>query len=318
MTLGSTAKSDTDSVLVGSTLHRYRVLARDAEDNESPLSNEVSRTVDSTALTVPSTLRVVSATSSVALTWGASSDLVGVTNYLVYRDGLPLITLGSTARSYTDSALVGNTLHRYQVTARDAVGNESAKSNEVARTLGDTTVPVAPRLSGSLSGLTARLTWTGASDNVGVTGYTVYRGGVAIATTNSPSYTDLTPPLARASSYNVRARDATGNLSAASNTVSVNVPADKTAPSAPGGLRATVGAAGTRRITLTWNASTDNVGVTSYYLYRGNAKYRLLGKVTTFTDTGLTAGTNYTYKVYALDAASNWSGSSGNVSATAR
>ncbi len=318
VTLGSTARSYTDSALVGSTLHRYRVLARDAADNESPLSNEVARTVDSTAPSVPTTLRAVSATSSVALTWGASTDLVGVTNYLVYRDGLPLTTLGSTARSYTDSALVGNTLHRYQVTARDAAGNESAKSNEVARTLGDTTAPVAPRLSGALSGLTARLTWTGATDNVGVTGYTVYRGGVAIATTTSPSYTDLTPPLARASSYNVRARDAAGNASAASNTVSVNIPADKTAPSAPGALRATVGAAGTRRITLTWNASTDNVGVASYYLYRGNAKYRLLGKVTTFTDTGLTAGTRYTYKVYALDAASNWSGSSGNVSGTAR
>jgi hypothetical protein len=58
--------------------------------------------------------------------------------------------------------------------------------------------------------------------------------------------------------------------------------------------------------------------VTSYYLYRGNAKYKLLGKVTSYVDTGLKAGTKYTYKVYALDAAGNWSGSSGNVSATAR
>ncbi len=318
VTLASTARSYTDSALVGSVLHSYQVLARDAEANESPLSNEVVRTVDSTAPTAPTTLSAVSATSSVALTWGASSDLVGVTNYLVYRDGLPLATLGSTARSYTDNALVTNTLHRYQVTARDAAGNESGKSNEVARTLADTTVPVAPVLSGSLSGFTARLTWTGATDNVGVTGYTVYRGGVAIATTTAPAYTDPTPPLARASSYTVRARDAAGNVSAASNTVSVSVPADRTAPSAPSGLRVTVGAVGTRRIVVSWNASTDNVGVTNYYLFRGNAKYRLLGKVTTFTDTGLTAGVRYTYKVYALDASGNWSGSSGNVSGTAR
>jgi chitodextrinase len=254
----------------------------------------------------------------VALTWGASSDAVGVTNYLVYRDGLPLVTLGGTSRSYTDSALVGNTLHRYQVTARDAAGNESEKSNEVARTLADTTAPVAPRLSGSLSGFTVRLAWSGATDNVAVTGYTVYRGGAALATTTSPSYTDLTPPLARASSYTVRARDAAGNVSPASNTVSVTVPADRTAPSAPSGLRATVGATGTRRISLTWNASTDNVGVANYYLFRGNAKYRMLGNVLGYTDTGLTAGTRYTYKVYAIDASGNWSGSSGNVSATAR
>ena len=69
---------------------------------------------------------------------------------------------------------------------------------------------------------------------------------------------------------------------------------------------------------MAWNASSDNVGVTSYYLYRGNAKYRLLGKVTSFIDTGLTAGTKYTYKVYALDAAANWSGASRQREATAR
>ena len=79
-----------------------------------------------------------------------------------------------------------------------------------------------------------------------------------------------------------------------------------------------MGAAGTRRIVLTWSASTDNVGVANYYLFRGNSKYRLLGPVTTYTDTGLTAGTKYTYKVYALDAAANWSSASVNVSGTAR
>ena len=58
--------------------------------------------------------------------------------------------------------------------------------------------------------------------------------------------------------------------------------------------------------------------MTSYYLFRGNSKYLLLGKVTTYTDTGLTSGTRYTYKIYAIDAAGNWSGPSANVSATAR
>ena len=71
----------------------------------------------------------------------------------------------------------------------------------------------------------------------------------------------------------------------------MTVPADKTAPTAPGTFRAVAGAAGSRRITLTWNASSDNVGVANYYLYRGNSKYRLLGNVTSFSDTGLTAGT---------------------------
>ncbi|MDX6233060.1 MAG: hypothetical protein QOH68_2060, partial [Nocardioidaceae bacterium] len=125
-------------------------------------------------------------------------------------------------------------------------------------------------------------------------------------------------PPGKTYSYTVRARDAIGNTSAASAAVSATLPVDKTAPTAPTGLKATVGATGTKQITLTWSASTDNAGVTSYYVFRGNAKYRLLGKVLTFTDTGLSVGTKYTYKVYALDASDNWSGPTGNVSATAR
>jgi chitin-binding protein len=93
---------------------------------------------------------------------------------------------------------------------------------------------------------------------------------------------------------------------------------DRTAPTAPTGLTATAGAAGTRRVTLTWKASTDNAGVTGYYLFRGNSKYRQLGNVLSYADTGLVAGTKYTYKVYALDASGNWSSPTGNVSATAR
>ncbi len=142
-TLDATARSWTDTALVGSTLHRYQLTAHDESGHESAKSNEVARTVDSTPPTVPSNLAAVSSPTSVALTWGGSTDAGGVTNYVVYRDALPVATLGSTARSWTDTALVGTTLHRYRVTARDASGNESAKSNEVARTI-DSTPPSAP------------------------------------------------------------------------------------------------------------------------------------------------------------------------------
>jgi fibronectin type 3 domain-containing protein len=299
--------------------YTYRVAAYDAAGNLSALSDPHSVTTpDTTAPTTPTNLKAVSSANRVALTWTGSTDNVGVTNYVVYRDGLPLATPLATDRSYTDNAPDGDTLHHYQVTARDQAGNESEKSNEVVRTLSDTTAPTAPHLTGSLSGSTVRLTWSGATDDVGVTGYTVYRAGVAIATPTAASYTDASPPTGRASSYTVKATDAAGNLSAASNAVSVTVPADKTAPTAPSGLVATAGATGTHQVTLTWKASSDNVGVANYYLYRGNSKYKLLGNVLTYADTGLTAGTKYTYKVYALDAAGNWSSPTSNVSATAR
>ena len=134
-----------------------------------------------------------------------------------------------------------------------------------------------------------------------MTGYTIYRAGVAIGTSTTAAYTDSAPPLGRSSSYTVRARDAAGNLSAASNAVSVTVPADKTAPTTPSGLRVTVGATGTRQLTIAWTASTDNVGGDQLLPLPGQREVQLLGKVTSYVDTGLRAGTNYTYKVYAID-----------------
>ncbi len=309
-----------DDALDDGVVYSYRVSAYDAAGNTGPLSSAATVTTpDTTAPSVPGSLQAVSGSQSVALTWTASTDNVAVASYLVYRDGLLRATLGGTATGYTDNALVGATLHRYRVLAQDAAGNESAQSNEVARSLSDTTAPSAPTgLTGSRSGFTVRLVWTASTDNVGVQSYTIYRGGVAIGTSTTPAYTDSTPPLGRSSSYSVRARDAAGNVSGASNTVTVAIPADTSAPTSPSGLRATAGASGTRQIALTWNASTDNVGVNSYYLFRGNAKYLLLGRVTSYTDTGLVAGTTYTYKVYAIDASGNWSGPSGKASATAR
>ncbi|WP_275667929.1 discoidin domain-containing protein [Paenibacillus oryzisoli] len=69
------------------------------------------------------------------------------------------------------------------------------------------------------------------------------------------------------------------------------------------------------QIDLSWAASTDNVGVTGYDVFRGAA---LVGSSTTtsFTDTGLTASTTYSYTVKAKDAASNVSAASNTISAT--
>lgn len=86
----------------------YRVAAFDAAGNASPISAPAAVTTpDVTVPSVPLDLRAVSTSQNVALTWRASTDNVGVTNYVVFRDGLPLVTLGGTALGHTDSALVG-------------------------------------------------------------------------------------------------------------------------------------------------------------------------------------------------------------------
>ncbi|HZG58672.1 fibronectin type III domain-containing protein [Paenibacillus sp.] len=90
---------------------------------------------------------------------------------------------------------------------------------------------------------------------------------------------------------------------------------DTQAPTAPANLASPSKTDTT--ITLTWNASTDNVGVTGYEIYRGSALAGTTGgSTTTFTDAGLTANTSYSYTVKAKDAAGNVSASSSALSVT--
>jgi chitodextrinase len=81
-------------------------------------------------------------------------------------------------------------------------------------------------------------------------------------------------------------------------------PVDLQAPSMPAGLTAT--AASSNRVDLSWNPSTDNVGVTGYEIYRDDVLLTsTVGTGTTYGDTTVAADTSYTYKVRALDAAGN-------------
>jgi hypothetical protein len=111
------------------------------------------------------------------------------------------------------------------VAAMDAASNEGPPSNTATATSWDTVTPTAPTLNSAtaLSDQEISLSWSGASDNIGVTGYKVYRNGgaTAIATLgNVTSFTDATAPAATPSSYTVSAVDAAGNESVVSNSLS--------------------------------------------------------------------------------------------------
>lgn len=307
----------TDSALRDGVAYGYRVRAVDAAGNlGDPSGVATVSTPDVSAPGVPAGLAAATGSQSVALSWQAAVDNVGIDHYAVYRDGVLRASVPATAMTWTDSGLTGTTAYAYRVSAVDRAGNESALSNQVVRATTDTTPPTAPtKLTGALSGFSVRLVWTAATDNVKVTGYTVYRNGVAVATTSTPAYVDPAAPLGRSSTWTVRATDAAGNLGPVSNAVSVTVPADKTAPTAPASLTAV---AGSKQATLAWTAATDNVRVATYYLYRNGVRYLSLGNVTRFVDTGLSTGTKYGYKVYAVDASGNWSSPTSTVSVTSK
>ncbi|GAA3217518.1 carbohydrate binding domain-containing protein [Actinocorallia longicatena] len=90
---------------------------------------------------------------------------------------------------------------------------------------------------------------------------------------------------------------------------------DTTAPTAPTGLAATV--TGTT-VKLTWTAAADNVGVTGYEITRTgpDGTVKLAATAVSFSDTGLSPETAYTYSVTAKDAAGNVSAPSGTVTKT--
>ena len=88
---------------------------------------------------------------------------------------------------------------------------------------------------------------------------------------------------------------------------------DTIQPSTPANFQAT--AISTSQINLSWNASTDNIGVTGYRIYRESTQIATTSN-TTYQDTGLSSSTTYSYTVSAYDAAGNESGQSSASSAT--
>ena len=192
----------------------------------------------------------------------------------------------------------------------------------------DTQPPTAPSnlLATAVSTSQINLSWTAATDNVGVTGYRVERRDpgsssfVQIGTTTGTTFNDTGLAAGTSYDYQVRASDAAGNLGAYSAvaTATTQTP-DTQPPTAPSNLLAT--AVSASQINLSWTAATDNVGVTGYRVERrdpGSSSFVQIGTTTgtTFNNTGLAAGTSYDYQVRASDAAGNTSSPSTPASAT--
>jgi chitodextrinase len=171
-------------------------------------------------LTPPSAPGSVSATalsaSQIDLAWTVSSDNVGVTGYVVKRNGAQVGT--PTTQSYSDTGLVSETTYSYTVSARDAAGNVSAESAVVSATTGsltDTTPPSTPTsvVATAVGATTINLTWNVSTDNVRVTGYVVKRNGMQVGTPAAASYSDTGLQSGLRYTYTVAARDAAGNVS---------------------------------------------------------------------------------------------------------
>lgn len=256
--------------------------------------------------------------NSVTLSWSASSDNVAVTGYDVYRNGTKLNTALITGTSFNVTGLTAAIAYQFYVNARDAAGNTSLNSNTVNITTPDTQAPAAPTglTASSITQTTLTLNWSASTDNVAVTGYDVYQNGVKInaspVTLTTYNVGGLSPSAAY--QFYINARDAAGNISANSSTINVttaSVP-DTEPPASPANLIAS--AITQSSLSLTWTASSDNVGVTGYDVFQNNSKVNTSPVTTTsYNITGLSALTTYNYYVQARDAAGNISQPGNNI-----
>ncbi|MDT0261852.1 fibrinogen-like YCDxxxxGGGW domain-containing protein [Jatrophihabitans lederbergiae] len=256
---------------------------------------------DSVAPTTPANLTVATAsTGGTRLSWNAATDNSGAVHYEVLRGDR--VIGATTGLSYIDTT--GSLPANYWVRAVDNGGNRSATTAMVTMQAPDTTAPTAsitsPASGASVYG-PVTVTATAADDRAVSSVDLLVDGAVLATSTTAPYSFNWSATAVGSHTLQVVAHDAAGNTGA-STSVTVTVPPDTTAPSAPGALSST--GVTTTAATLSWSAATDDRAVAGYQVLR-NAT--VVGQTTalSYTDTGLTAGTTYTYTVRAVDAAGN-------------
>lgn len=288
----------------------------------SECNNPTDSAAPTLSLTAPAAGSTVAGTVDVTAN---ATDNVGVTKVEFYVDSQLKAT--STVAPYSfqwNTAELANKNFVLIAKAYDAAGNIRTDSVEVTVQNGDQQAPSAPSNLKATAPTysTAKLTWDASTDNVGVKSYIVYRNTVPVGEITAPSYQDSGLIASTSYRYQVAAKDAAGNVSALSAATSVTTPAvaDTVAPSKPGSLSGE--AVSSSQINLTWQASTDNIGVKAYDVYRatGNGGATKIGQTSTtsFGDNSLNASTSYSYYVKAVDASGNASDNSDTVSVTTK
>ncbi len=266
---------------------------------------------------------------TIEVTWTAVPN---ATSYTLVRDGTPIATQNGTL--YDDTGLVPLSTHNYAVQATVGGVLSSASSSATATTQAarDAAPPGATGAISvtSITSSSAALSWTRASDNVGIEGYRIMRGpggaspsGLTdIWTTDDVASYQATHLQARKSyTFGVVPLDAAGNTGPITTvTFTTLASSDTTVPAAPSSTSVAAKAFSSSRIDLLW-ASSSSSDIAGYQISRDGTA-NVIGTVllplrNNFSDNGLAAASQHSYAVRAFDSAGNVSSwTSGRIART--
>ena len=309
------------TALTEETEYTVRVSAVDAAKNESARSEAAAfttlKTQDTEAPSVPAGVAASDVTQTGAkITWTASADNVGVAGYNVYLGESKVNTSPVTVTEYDLTGLTANTEYTVTVSAVDAAGNESARSEAATFTTleaeeeKDNEAPSVPAgvTASDVTQTGAKITWTASADNVGVAGYNVYVDETKVNTDKlveglELELTGLTPETEY--TVTVSAVDAAGNESGRSaaftfTTLKNEEPAPEK-PSAPTNVK--VSEITHTTAIVTWEPAAERAAVAGYNVYLdGEKDNESPVKGTEYKLTGLKVGTQYNVAVTVVDA----------------
>jgi fibronectin type 3 domain-containing protein len=304
----------TDGGLVNGSQYFYKVSAVNSA-GEGPLSNEASAT-PATVPGAPQSLVAVAGNASVSLSWTAPASNGGaaVSSYNVWRStssgSETVLASGVSGTSYSDGSALNGITYFYKVAAVNSVGPGPLSNEASATPTAAPTVPTAPQnLTATAGNASVALSWSAPASNGGapVSSYNVWRstssGGESLLNSgvSGTSFNDGSALNGITYFYKVAAVNSVGP-GPFSNEASAT-PA--TVPTAPQNLTAT---AGNGTVSLSWTAPASNGGaaVTGYNVLRSTtsgAETLLSAGVvgTSFTDTSVSNGSTYFYKVAAVN-----------------
>lgn len=221
-----------------------------------------------------------------------------------------------TSHSIILSGLTASSTYHFAVVSTDAGGNTSTSTDQTFTTPATSTPPVLSSISsGTPTTTAATITWSTdqSSNSKVVWGLTTGYGSASSSAPLLTSHSIILGGLATSTTYHYAVVSAnifgaTATSSDQTFTTASRVP-DTTPPTTPTNLVASP--ISSSQINLSWIASTDNVGVAGYRVYRDGSQVGTTTSGTTYNDTGLSPSTFHSYWIAAYDAAGNVSTTTG-------